>query len=120
MKKDRERVKLEQTLETLELDFLKRKRIYEEQEKDLMYGCVQTNQLFDDLADSTVYYLRKFEVEDYEFRSAMSIIEENKEKLLVEIKQEQRRRESVYEEQNYTYQKQRNELEDKLFSIRSE
>jgi len=120
MTKDIERVKLEQTLESLESDFLKRKRMYEEQEEELMYGCDQTNRLFDDLADSTVYYLRKFEVEDYEFRSAMSIIEQNKEELLVEIKQEQRKRESAYEEQNYVYQKQRNELEDKLLSVRSE
>lgn len=120
MTKDIEKVRLEQALETLESDFLKRKRTYEEQEDDLMYGCDQTNRLFDDLADSTVYYLRKFEVEDYEFRSALSIIEQSKEDLLAEIKQEQRKRESVYEEQNYAYQKQRNELEDKLFSVRSE
>lgn len=50
----------------------------------------------------------------------MSIIEQNKEELLVEIKQEQRKRESAYEEQNYAYQKKRNEVEDKLLSVRSE
>lgn len=120
MSKDLEKVEIEQTLEILESDFLKSKRMYEEQEEDLMYGCDQTNRLFDDLVDSTMYYLRKFEVEDHAFRSAMSIIEENKEELLVEIKQEQRKLESTYEEQDYAYKKQRNELEDKLLNVRSE
>ncbi|OJG66118.1 hypothetical protein RV09_GL000967 [Enterococcus moraviensis] len=107
-------------MENMELDFLKSKRLFEEQEEELMYGRDRTNRTFDDLAESTSYYLRKFEVEDDEFRIAMSIIEEHKEELLTEIKQEQRKLESAFEDSNYEYKKQRDSLEDQLLSIRSE
>ncbi|WP_086313782.1 hypothetical protein A5821_001319 [Enterococcus sp. 7F3_DIV0205] len=120
MSMDQEKGKIKQAMSDMESDFLKRKRLFEEQEEELMYGRDRTNRSFDDLAESTSYYLRKFEVEDHEFRIAMSIIEVNKADLLTEIKQEQKNLESIFEDENYDYKKQRDRLEDQLLSVRSE